>query len=81
MANQTPTPQVPPTPLYQLLAEKLGRDPLDFIHQRRSQRPPVPYTKIRDELFHLTGIYLTHEAPRRWYRRYWPPAEDHAQAA
>lgn len=68
MANQIPTSSVPTTPLYQLLAEKLGRDPLEVIHEMRSQTPPAPYTKIRDELVRLSGgIYLTHEAPRRWY--------------
>lgn len=69
MANQTPTSQVPTTPLYMLVAEKLGRDPIEMIRERRNETPPVPFTKIRDELMKTTQVYLTHEAPRRWLRQ------------
>jgi len=71
MPNQTPTSTTEPdTSLYKLIAEKLGRDPLELICERRQETPPVPYTKIRDELVKATGTYLTHEAPRRWYRQH-----------
>jgi len=67
MATQTPTPQVPQTALYMLIAAKLGRDPLAFIRERRAQDPPVPFAKIADEIKKATDVYVTHEVPRRWF--------------
>lgn len=76
MATQTPT-AVPDTPLYKLVAARLGRDPLDLIRERRAQDPPVPFARITQEILavcnqRLTGtaneVYFTHEAPRRWLR-------------
>lgn len=78
MAEQTPTSRVPDTPLYQLVAEKLGRDPVELIRERRAETPPVPYTKIRDEIVAETGLYLTHEAPRRWLLSTQPPQAEAA---
>lgn len=74
MANETPTPPAVSTALYRLVAEKIGRDPLDLIRERRAQDPPVPYARIRDELVRLSGEYVTHEAPRRWHQQ-WQAAQ------
>jgi hypothetical protein len=60
------TSTTPDTPTYKLVAEKLGRDPVEFIRERRNQQPPVPYAKIADEIKTRTKVYVTHEIPRRW---------------
>lgn len=76
MATQTPT-AVPDTPLYKLVAARLGRDPLDLIRERRAQNPPVPFARITIEILAACNakvtnpadqVYFTHEAPRRWWR-------------
>lgn len=56
----------PNTPTYRLLAQKLGRDPLLLIHQRRAAG--MSYARIAEELRQETGEYITHEVPRRWHR-------------
>lgn len=66
MANPPTTPYVPDTPLYKLVAEKLGRDPIAYIRERRAAG--VAFARITDEIKHETDVYLTHEAPRRWLR-------------
>ena len=69
MAEQTPTTPAVQTALYRLVAQKIGRDPLKLISERRAETPPVPYARIRDELVELSGEYITHEAPRRWHQQ------------
>jgi hypothetical protein len=71
MAPQTPT--VPNTALYQLVAERLGRDPLEFIRELRELQPPTSYARIADEIKSICNadpkrlpVYITHEVPRRW---------------
>jgi hypothetical protein len=66
--TQQPTLAKPDTPLYKLIAGKLGRDPVELIHERRQQTPPVSFAQIADEFRQVTGEYLTHELPRRWYQ-------------
>lgn len=78
------TSTTPDTPTYKLVAEKLGRDPVEFIRERRNQVPPVPYAKIADEIKAKTGVYVTHEIPRRWLAQADStpePAGDDSQAA
>lgn len=76
MAQTPTTSPKAPTALYQLVRERLGRDPVDFIRERRTQIPPVPYNRIADEIKALCNkgvtdpakyVYITHEIPRRWY--------------
>lgn len=64
--GMTGTSTTPDTPTYRLIAEKLGRDPVEFIRELRAQTPPVPYAKIADAIKVKTGEYVTHEIPRRW---------------
>lgn len=56
-----------------LVAERLGRDPVDLIRQRRSEG--VAFARITDEIKLICNkdlqpgqeeVYLTLEAPRRW---------------
>ncbi len=76
MAQTPTTPQRTPTALYQLVAARLGRDPVEFIRERRTQKPPVPYNRIATEIIETCNagvtdptlrVYITHEIPRRWY--------------
>lgn len=68
-------PWTPDTPTYKLLAEKMGRDPLDYIRERRSTTPPTAFARIADEMRDASDEYITHEVPRRWLRE----AENRAQ--
>lgn len=55
--------------LYRLVEEKLGYAPIGFIRRRREvegDNKPMAYTRIAEELRDATGVYLTHEAVRRW---------------
>lgn len=73
--NDTAAP--PPAPaegpltstLYRLVEEKLGHAPIGFIRRRREVEgdgKPMAYTRIAEELRDASGVYLTHEAVRRW---------------
>lgn len=76
MATATPTPSFAPnTALYKLVSDRLGRDPLELIRERRSQTPPMPFVRIAHEILEVCNrggknrsdhVYLTHEVPRRW---------------
>jgi hypothetical protein len=44
-----------------------GGDLMEFIVAQRATTPPTPYRHIATTLIALTGIDITHEAPRRWY--------------
>jgi hypothetical protein len=49
------------------LARVGGGDLMDYITERRATAPPTPYRLIARDLTNLTGVDITHEAPRRWY--------------
>jgi hypothetical protein len=49
------------------LARVGGGDLMDYIVERRATVPPTPYRLIALDLINLTGVDITHEAPRRWY--------------
>lgn len=75
MATETPTSRRPDTPLFKLVSDRLGRDPIEFIAQRRAQTPPVAFVRIANEILEICNagvrnpadrVYLTHEVPRRW---------------
>lgn len=64
-----PTLDMPDSNLRKLIAEKLGRDPIEYALERRASTvPPLAWNRIADELKELTGEYLTQEAVRRWVR-------------
>lgn len=72
----TPTP-LADRPLYQLVASRLGCDPIEFIQKRRGSDPPATFVAIRDEMMEIINrnvtdskskVYITHEVPRRWLR-------------
>lgn len=66
-----PTTNIPDSNLRKLVAEKLGRDPIEYALERRaSVAPPLAWNRIAQEIQTLTGIYLTQEAVRRWVRAY-----------
>jgi predicted metallopeptidase len=81
MKRQTPT--TPKTALYMLVAERLGRDPIDLIRQRRSEG--VAFARITDEIKAICNqlgqepVYLTLEAPRRWLA--WSDQQNEASKA
>ena len=52
------------------LAAKGGGDLLSFIAKRREGSMPLAYRHIAIELTNLTGVDITHEAPRRWHLYY-----------
>jgi hypothetical protein len=56
------------TPTYELVAVKLGMDPLTFIKEKRAGATPMPFARIADEIERLTGVYVTDELPRRWLK-------------
>lgn len=61
------TAQAPPgSILYQLVAAKLGTDPLDFIKAGRDAGKP--FRIIAQELAATTKVDVTYEAVRRWWR-------------
>lgn len=76
MATSTSTPaNVPDTPLYKLVSDRLGRDPLGYIRERRAETPPMPFVKITIAMLEICNrgvkhtadrVYFTHEVPRRW---------------
>lgn len=66
-----PTTTIPDSNLRKLVAEKLGRDPIEYALERRaSATPPLAWNRIAQEIQQKTGIYLTQEAVRRWVRAY-----------
>lgn len=71
MTNPTPVPSNA-SPLYRLVDAELNRvkkGPLaDYILSRRTPDNEVAFGKIARELSSLTGVDVTHEAARRWYR-------------
>jgi hypothetical protein len=66
------------TPLYKLVASRLGQSPIEYILAERALTPPTPYAKIAERIRNTcnsgqpasTHVELTHEAPRRWHVRY-----------
>jgi hypothetical protein len=50
-----------------LLAQKLERDPIEYITELRRGPNPLPYAKIADRITSDTGLYVTQELARRWY--------------
>ena len=68
--TETPTPAAAVaadptlTPLYRLVKEKLGRDPIEFARERR--REGLSWARIADVVKDKTNEYLTPEALRRW---------------
>jgi hypothetical protein len=80
----TETPAEAPAPvtgpfassLYRLVAEKLpdstAASPIEFILARREtteeQSDPMAYTRIANALSAAAGVYVSHEAIRRWHR-------------
>lgn len=76
MATSTSPPaNVPDTPLYKLVSDRLGRDPLEYIRERRAETPPMPFVRITIEMMAICNrgakneadrVYFTHEVPRRW---------------
>jgi hypothetical protein len=46
-----------------------GEDLAERILRLRDGSPQVSYRKIAQDLVLITGIDITHEAPRRWYVR------------
>lgn len=76
--TDTPADWSIPTPLYKLVASRLGQSPIEFILNERAQTPPVPYAKIAEKIRQRCNenqspsaqVDLTHEAPRRWHVRY-----------
>lgn len=79
MPYLTPTSTVPDSPLRALVAEKLGRDPIEYARERREQG--LSWARIADELKAATDVYLTQEAVRRWIRRADARAAAEAQKA
>ena len=74
------------TPLYKLVATRLGESPIEFILRHRAMTPALPYAQIAELMRNRCNIgidhpgarvYLTHEVPRRWLRRY---SADHQSA-
>lgn len=66
-----PTLDIPDSNLRKLIAQKLGRDPIEYALERRaSTTPPLAWNRIANELKDKTGEYLTQEAVRRWVRAY-----------
>ena len=77
------------TPLYKLVATRLGESPIGFILRHRSDTHALPYAQIAELMRNQCNVgvehdsqkvYLTHEVPRRWLRRY-AAAHDDLQAA
>lgn len=86
--TQTPTPTAPPadaaetTPLYDLVALKLGSDPREWIRQRRgpeqttvttcptcgSQKTtrPTPWRTVADDLYDATSVRVNHQTIINW---------------
>lgn len=72
----TPSPvdtqRTPQTPLYKLVAERLGEDPIEFIRARRAGANPMPFARIAEQIREQCNegrtdeIYVSHEVPRRW---------------
>lgn len=61
--------------MYKLVTARLGRDPIEFIKEKRELTPPMPWVKIRDAMLAICNegvtdpaelVELTHEVPRRW---------------
>lgn len=57
------------------LTNATGEDLMELIMKRRETPKvdgkavkPTPYYTIAHELVQLTGVYITHEAVRRWHR-------------
>lgn len=72
MTASTPNPPVSDSgvfnsPMYRLVATKLGEDPATLIKRLRDQTPPMSYARIADLLQERTQEYVTDEIPRRWY--------------
>ncbi len=66
MVEQPPAPSIKRSHLYQLVEEKLHAPVDQFIAERR--QAGTPYHKIAHEIIDKTGVEVTHEAIRRWYR-------------
>jgi hypothetical protein len=66
------TPQAPSL-LYRLVKSGMPdkADPLEFIRQRRqpqSDGKPVPFRIIAQQITDQSGVDVTYEAVRRWWR-------------
>lgn len=55
------------SPLYQLVAAKIGGDPVDYINTRRQPGNTKSFNTIAQELSQATGMPITYE----WVRRTW----------
>lgn len=53
-----------PTPLEQLVEQRLGESLQEFVRQRR--QPCKSWRQIAAEVSNLTGVSVTHETVRRW---------------
>lgn len=58
-----------PTPLYQLIEDRLGQSLAEFVAVRRGEhiRPPTPWRAIAEEITERTGIEVTHTSLRLWF--------------
>jgi hypothetical protein len=58
-----------PSPLYQLIEERLGCTLPEFVAERRGEsvRPPASWRAIAAEITKTTGVTVTHTAVRLWF--------------
>lgn len=71
--------------LYRLVEAKLGdgQSPIEFIEARRVVQSegdqPTAFSRIANEMSLLTGVYVSHEAVRRWYLAAHPEKADQSE--
>lgn len=73
MTDNPTAPAAVPDPAYlrALVAERLGRDPIEYaIELRASTQPAMAWNRIAQIIQNATGLYLTQEAVRRWVRKH-----------